>query len=169
MSVLIRPATRDDAEPMSALINPIIAEGATTAHRRPFDAARMRAHYIAPPRLIACVTAWDGEALLGFQSTEFADPDWEGPHMVPEDWGCIGSFVNPDAQGRGVGRALFAATLKAAQVAGAVAIDATIRADNVPGLAYYSRIGFVDYAITRDVPLSDGTRVDRISKRYDIG
>lgn len=154
---------------MSALINPIIAEGATTAHRRPFDAARMRAHYIAPPRLIACVTAWDGEALLGFQSTEFADPDWEGPHMVPEDWGCIGSFVNPDAQGRGVGRALFAATLKAAQVAGAVAIDATIRADNVPGLAYYSRIGFVDYAITRDVPLSDGTRVDRISKRYDIG
>jgi ribosomal protein S18 acetylase RimI-like enzyme len=47
-------------------------------------------------------------------------------------------------------------------------IDATIRADNTGGLAFYSRQGFVDYDRLVGVPLEDGTPVDRLRKRFDI-
>ena len=166
MPITLRPAAPEDAGTLCALLNPIIAAGATTAHRTAFDEGRMIAHYIAPARGAACTTAWEGDRLMGFQALEWADPDWKGWDPVPADWGLIATFVADGARGRGIGRTLFAATLAAARVAGMVAIDATIRADNVPGLAYYSRIGFVDYDRVTGVPLSDGTPVDRIRKRY---
>lgn len=168
MTLTIRPATEDDAQPMCDLLNPIIADGTTTAHRTAFDTARMIGHYIAPPRLACCTTVWDGATLLGFQTVDWPDPDFTGWDSVPDDWGLIGSFVAGTAQGRGVGQAMFAATLDALRHTAMVAIDATIRADNVPGLAYYSRLGFVDYARVAGVPLSDGTPVDRIRKRFRL-
>lgn len=168
MPVLVRPAQPADAQAMCDVINPIIAEGSTTAHRRPFDPARIQGHYIASPRGMSCVTAWDSESLLGFQSIDFADPNDTGPYALPAGWGDIGSFVAPEAQGRGVGRALFAASLDVARQVGLIAIDATIRADNVPGLAYYSGLGFVDYARIEGLALSDGTIVDRIRKRFTV-
>jgi len=82
--------------------------------------------------------------------------------------GCA-SFVASAAAGKGIGQHLFAATKKAAMDAGAAVIDATIRADNVAGLRYYSGLGFVDYDLLKDVPLQDGTRVDRVRKRFDLG
>lgn len=164
----LRPARAQDAGAMCRLINPIIAEGRTTAHRTPFDPERMVARYIAPPRRVCCTTARDAHRLVGFQMLESPDPDWTGWGAVPDDWGLIASFVAGDAQGRGVGRAMFAVTLAAARAAGMAAIDATIRADNAPGLAFYGALGFVAYDRVEGVPLSDGTVVDRIRKRYAI-
>lgn len=168
MTISIRPATRDDAEAMCALLNPIIAEGATTAHRTPFDADRMIAHYIAPDRGASCVSAWDGDRLMGFQALEWPDPDFRGWGAMPTDWGMIATFVADSAQGRGIGQTLFAATRAAARGAGMVAIDATIRADNVPGLAYYGKLGFVEYDRVMGVPLSDRTPVDRVRKVFRL-
>ena len=168
MPFTFRPATNDDAQAMCDLLNPIIAEGTTTAHRDPFDPERMSAHYIAPPRLVSCTTVWEDTRLLGFQMLEWPDPDWDDWGSVPMDWGLIASFVAREAQGRRIGRAMFGATLATARRTGMVAIDATIRADNVPGLTYYSRIGFVDYDRVEGVPLSDGTQVARIRKKFDL-
>lgn len=153
---------------MCAVINPIIAQGTTTAHRRPFDQTRMVDHYIAPPRGLSCVVALRAGLLLGFQAVDWADPAHDGPDPLPEGWGSIGSFVAPEAQGLGLGHALFATTLAAARRAGVIAIDATIRADNRPGLGFYHKLGFRDYAVIRAVPLSDGAPVDRMRKRYDV-
>ena len=50
-----------------------------------------------------------------------------------------------------------------------MAINATIRADNIGGLAFYSRLGFMDHGISRAVPLRNGVPVDRVSKRYVLG
>ena len=63
---------------------------------------------------------------------------------------------------------MFAATLEAARAARVAVIDATIRADNTGGLAFYARQGFVDYDRLVGVPLKDGTPMDRIRKRFDI-
>ena len=68
----------------------------------------------------------------------------------------------------GVGSALFRATRERALALGLTAINATIRADNAGGLAFYSRQGFRDHSVAKAVPLSDGTPVDRISKRYSL-
>lgn len=160
MTLTIRPADFDDAPAMTAILNDIIAIGGSTAHQRPFDTDRMKSHYIAPAELICChVAELDGK-IVGFQSL-----DWAHDHNdMPKGWAVIASFVAGTAAGQGVGKQIFAATRRAAQAAGVQVIDATIRADNTAGLKYYSGLGFTDYAVLRDVPLRDGTSVDRIRK-----
>ena len=41
-----------------------------------------------------------------------------------------------------------------------------IRADHAGGLAFYTRQGFVDYAVAAGAPLRNGARVDRVIKRF---
>ena len=52
--------------------------------------------------------------LLGFQALEWCDPDWPGDDALPADWAVIATYVDPQARQRGVGRALFAETARAA-------------------------------------------------------
>lgn len=162
--MIIRPAHPDDAPQMAALLNDIIAEGGTTAHQTPFDADRMRAHYIAGPTIICCHVAEESGQVLGFQHLDGPEPD----DTDAAGWGYIASFVARQAAGKGIGQLLFAETCKVAAAAGVNAINATIRADNVPGLRYYSGLGFTDFGRLVDVPLRDGTKVDRIKKRFDL-
>ncbi|PRY75663.1 L-amino acid N-acyltransferase YncA [Yoonia maritima] len=163
--MIIRTAAHADAADMTALLNKIITLGGSTAHQTPFGVAQMQSHYIAPSALISCQVAEDAGAVIGFQWLGWAvDPD----DPMPADWGIIASFVSPDAAGKGVGQHLFRATKAAALEAGTKVIDATIRADNVAGLRYYSGLGFQDYDRLRNIPLRDGTPVDRIRKRFDL-
>lgn len=164
----MRPATERDAEGMCRVLNPIIETGGTTAHEKTFDKERMIAEFIAPHRLVCCFLAEEDGQTLGFQSLEWCDPAWNGPGKLPEDWTVIATFVSGAARGKGVGAALFKATRSAAMHHGVTTIDATIRADNVLGLGYYSAMGFVDYDRIAGAPLSDGTMMDRIRKRFDF-
>ena len=162
--IKLQPATSEDADRLAALLNQIIKTGGTTAHLHPFDRERLLNHYLAPPSAISCFVAEVGGTIAGFQALEWSDPNWLGPDSLPADWALIASFVDADFQGRGIGKALFTKTLAAAQSAGARCIDATIRADNQGGLAFYTSLGFTDYSRLRDIPLSDGTLVDQIRK-----
>ncbi|MBP1887174.1 ribosomal protein S18 acetylase RimI-like enzyme [Ensifer mexicanus] len=85
------------------------------------------------------------------------------PRVKPEDDGGNWSKMPTSC---GAGTALFAAAKAHAREAGLEAINATIRADNAGGLAYYAKMGFIDYKVEKAVPLKDGQPVDRISKRY---
>lgn len=165
MTLTIRPATRADAPAMADLINAIIARGGTTAYEIPFDAAAMEAEFISLPQLVSCFLAEHDGKLAGFQSLMrgFEDDD-----PFPDDWGIVGTFARVGGTQRGIGSALFAHTVAAARSANITTIDATIRADNTGGLAFYTRLGFTDYAVLRAKPLKDGTPMDRIRKRYDI-
>ena len=165
MALTVRPARRADAAAMADLINAIIAIGGTTAYEDAFDAASMDAAYISLPQLVSCFVAEDDSRIVGFQGLMRSfDPD----DPLPDGWATIGTFAGVGLTQRGVGGALFAATLEAARVAGIAVIDATIRADNTGGLVFYSRQGFVDYDRLKSVPLKNGTPVDRIRKRFDV-
>lgn len=166
--IKLRPATSEDVDRLAALLNQIIKTGGTTAHLHPFDRERLLNHYLAPPLAISCFVAEVGGTIAGFQALEWSDPNWPGPDSLPADWALIASFVDADFQGRGIGKALFTKTLAAAQSAGARCIDATIRADNQGGLAFYTSLGFTDYSRLRDIPLSDGTLVDRVRKKLIV-
>lgn len=166
--ITTRKARATDAQAMCDLLNPIIREGSTTAHRSEFDAERMQATHIDEPRLIRTTLALEGDDLLGFQLLEWADPAYDGPEALPEGWAVIASFVRSGLQGRGVGQVLWRDTLLAAKRAKVRAIDASIRTDNLPGLAYYSKLGFRDYSSIKGMILSDGTVVDKTRKRFDI-
>jgi L-amino acid N-acyltransferase YncA len=164
MTLTTRRATSNDAEAMAALINEIIAIGGTTAIETPFTRASMDHEFVSGPHVISCIVAEENGDLLGFQvllgSTE------EEP-MLP-GWGSIGTYARVGQTRGGVGSALFAETKKVARAASLHTIDATIRADNTGGLSFYSRMGFVDYDRRVGVSLNDGTRVDRVRKRFDL-
>ena len=166
--MIVRTATPQDAPKMVALLNDIIALGGSTAHQTPFNTARMVDHYITPALGVSCILLEEDGELLGFQSLVMCDPNWQGEDALPTDWAIIATFVSDQARGKGVGRALFDATLTAAKARKIPTIDATIRADNELGLAYYNALGFKDYAILPAVSLADGTKVDRIRKRMDV-
>ena len=164
MTGRIRSAIAQDADQMSALLNGIIAIGGTTAYEDFFDRARMIETYIAAQNVISCIVAERGGEIEGFQGLFRPTP----ADHAPADWAMIATFVRVGRTGGGVGRSLFAESLKRAGAAGAVAIDATIRADNKSGLGFYSRMGFVDYDRLIGVPLKNGKPVDRIRKRFDL-
>lgn len=159
--MIIRPATSADAGAMADLLNAIIAIGGTTAHQSPKSVEQVRSDYIAGPGTISCFVAESEGLVVGFQALG----QWAG---LPDGWGDIGTFVAPGLQAKGTGAALFKATREAAKHAGLTVLNATIRADNIPGLAYYTRIGFVDYAHDPEWSLKDGRKTGRISRRLDL-
>ena len=159
--MLIRPATPADAAAMAEILNQIIAIGGTTAHQHRVTEPAITDWYINGPGLITCHIAESGGKLIGFQAVDRSP-------SLPSGWGDIATFVAPGTQAKGTGTALFAATRTAAKAAGVKTLNATIRADNAPGLAYYARIGFADYAQEPDWRLADGTRVGRVSRRFAL-
>lgn len=159
MSVVIRPAHDADFDAMANLLNKIIAIGGTTAITRPVTPDDLL-EKSRKPQSRWTVAILD-ERLIGFQ--------WIAPNdALPEGAADIASFVDPEIQGQGTGAKLIEATKDAARNLGYAWINATIRADNVPGLAYYSRQGFSDWNRQTGTVLDDGTQVDRIMKRLDL-
>jgi RimJ/RimL family protein N-acetyltransferase len=159
--MIVRPASPADVPDLLAIQNAIIRMGGTTAHEVEMTTDRFITLYTNDATAISCQLAKDEEGIIGFQALGF----YPG---LPAGWADIGTFIDPKRQRSGAGHALFAATLIAAQHRGISVINATIRADNRPGLGYYSRVGFVDYGSDPDYRLKDGARVGRVHKRFDM-
>lgn len=159
----IRPVQDVDAPALADLLNGIIARGGTTAFEEPFTPEALVEDMLTGPDVICCFVAQDDDgSLRGFQSLLRVGG-------LPDGVGDIATFSRVGWARKGTGSRLFAATRQTATEKGLVAINATIRADNVGGLAFYSRLGFTDHDISRAVALRDGTPVDRVSKRYVLG
>lgn len=163
MSFTVRPYAPDDAPALTELLNAVIAKGGTTALQSPFSANRLAQAYLDGPDVHICLVAVDAATnrIEGFQTLGRVP-------TLPDDIGDIGTFARVDGAQRGVGSALFAAMVESARTHGLSAINATIRADNAGGLAFYTKQGFVDHSVTPAVPLGDGTPVDRVHKRYAL-
>jgi len=136
----IRDALPGDIDAMSALLKELTASG---KRKSPDSGAFVRAHYVEDRRKIRCSLAEEKGRVLGFQSLIRADA--ENTYGVEPGWGIIGTHIRPSAARRGVGRALFAVSLKAAADASLEKIDASIANDNPEALAYYEAMGFRTY------------------------
>ena len=157
----IRPVAPGDAAELADLLNAIIARGGTTAFETPFTPGDLDQRYLTGQTVHCCFVAEQDGQLLGFQTLGTQN-------FLPPEIGDIATFTRIGITQSGVGTALFAATTARACALGLSAINATIRADNVGGLAFYSRMGFVDHEVVPAVPLKDGTPVDRIRKRFAL-
>lgn len=158
----LRQACTDDTARLCHLLNAIVRAGGTTAIVRPLTHGEFNDYFLTGPGHLSCVlaTAENGQ-LTGFQALE-----WKGDGN--DGLADIATFIGQGFQAQGVGSALFPVTLEMARDAGVQAINATIRADNAGGLAYYRALGFIDHSVARDVPLLTGQQVDRISKRLRV-
>ena len=147
---------------MADILNPIIDAGGTTAFEDPLGPDDLARIIFDSPDFVSAVVALDAEGkVAAFQYLERLDPP-------ASDVAGIASFARLHPKCPGAGRAMLTATLEAARAANLTAIDAKIRADNVPGLGYYSAMGFQDRSLIKGVPLKDGTPVDRVIKRLTL-
>jgi L-amino acid N-acyltransferase YncA len=158
----IRRAGQLDCAPMAELLNEIIARGGTTVMTEPITrdavAGRMAT---APERSAWHLAEDDAGAVLGFQ--------WIAPHGDLPSGACdIATFVETGRRQIGIGSRLFLATQSAARDMGYAWINATIRADNAGGLAYYRSRGFEHYDQDTGVRLQNGLLVDRLHTRFDL-
>lgn len=160
MTVTVRPMMPDDVAASCVILNDIIEAGGTTAMEVPLSEALFREYYLTGSDHVCCHVAVDvGGEIAGFQ--------WLGiSEDLPPDCADIATFARQERVIRGVGRALFDKTSRVARKLGFVQINATIRADNIPGLSYYSKMGFQDHSVFHSRPLRNGTPIDRISKRF---
>lgn len=158
--LIIRSVTPNDIHEMCELLNEIIDVGGTTANETPFTDEKFRRHYLSGKNHLCCFVAIDElNTPAGFQTMKH-HPD------LPKNWADIATFARMTSKIPGVGTALFSKSKEFAKQAGFAAINATIRADNEGGLAYYEKMGFETYLENNGEPLKDGTIVDRINKRY---
>jgi len=93
-------------------------------------AARMAEPWFDPAGLLVAV---DGERMLGFHWTKQHSPDLGEVYVVG---------ISPDAQGRGIGRALTLAGLHHLAGLGVADVLLYVEADNHAALSTYSRLGF---------------------------
>ncbi|MCR9110158.1 GNAT family N-acetyltransferase [Marivita sp. XM-24bin2] len=147
---------------MAEILDAIIQKGGTTAHTGHVPKGTILEWMHRYPERSAWHIAEDETGnIIGFQ---FLEPH---PDLRPE--ACdIASFVRVGTTGLGVGSKLFDQSKKTAKELGYAWINATIRADNAGGLAYYQSRGFEDYAHHPNQRLDNGFIVDKVSKRYDL-
>ena len=161
-SFTIRPVHSDDIEGMRILLNEIIRIGGTTAITNELSLDETREWFISGDNVVSCFVAVDsGGVIVGFQSLSKYD-------TLPAGWVDIATFASRSRHKSGVGSALFAHTREAASRLGFSAINATIRVENVGGLAYYSRMGFATYLVEDGVPQAHGRVFNREHKRFDL-
>ena len=159
-SLTIRPAHVDDSESMRTLLNEIIRLGGTTAITNELSPDEMREWFISGEKVVSCFVAVDSDgAFVGFQALSKYD-------SLPAGWVDIATFASRSRQKSGVGSALFARTREAASKLGSAAINASIRVDNVGGMAYYSRMGFATYLTEDGDPQAQGRVFNRVHKRF---
>jgi len=139
--VHVREAIVADADAMGEVLEELVAAGQRTSRA---DPDFVRSHYLNHPHRLHCFVGLDERGtILGFQSLKRADES--NPYGTPIGWGIIGTHVRPSAARRGVGAALFAATVVSAREADLPAIEAYIGEANAAALQYYEALGFGTY------------------------
>ena len=161
-SLTIRLAHTDDIEGTRILLNEIIRSGGTTAIINELLPDEMSEWFLSGDKVVSCFAAVDaGGAIVGFQSLSTHGVSRAG-------WVDIATFASRSRHQSGVGSALFAPTREAAARLGFATMNASIRVDNVGGLAYYEKMGFETYLVEAGDPQAQGRAFNREHKRFDL-
>lgn len=138
--MIIRPVRLDDAEALNALYNPFILKTPATFETVPFDVAG-RSRWIearqSNPRHPAFVAEGEAGAILGFASAAPFDPRDAYETSVK-----VSVFVDPAAQGAGLGGGLYAALFERLGGEDIHRAYALIVAPNPASVALHQRFGF---------------------------
>jgi ribosomal protein S18 acetylase RimI-like enzyme len=86
-------------------------------------------------------------------------PAW--PHAITH-CGSLGMGILPAYRRQGIGEALLHACIAKAKVKGITRIELEARADNVPAIRLYEKLGFVHEALKRNAMRFDGVYFDSV-------
>ena len=148
----IRVATRDDAEAMADLYRPIVLDSFISFEAVPPTAAEMAARIsqtlASHPWLVAEV---DGR---------FAGYAYGSAHRARAAyrWSCdVSCYVSPDAQRRGVGKALYTRLIEILKLQGFHAAHAGIALPNAASVALHEAVGFRPVGVYEEVGFKNGS------------
>lgn len=131
--VTLRLARTADAQTMAAMSRDLIESGLDWR----YTPARLAGQMIDPDTV--AVVACEASSIQGFAVMKFGEVD---AHLVLL---CVAR----QRHRRGIGRQLMEWLLKSARVAGTVAIELELRADNAAAEAFYRHLGFVPTHLRR--------------------
>jgi len=150
---MIRPAAPQDAPAIAAIWNTAIRTSTATFTSVQKDIAEIEAR-IAQGLVV--VAGAPGH-LLGFATY--------GPFRAGPGYATVAEhsiYLSPEAQGKGVGRALLSALEDAARRAGIAALIAAIGGENPGAVAFHTACGFVQVGLLPKVGQKFGRRHDLI-------
>lgn len=137
----IRRATVDDAASIRAILEVIAAEKVYSAIDRPFSAGEQRAYLQSlSPREAFFVAEDETGRVIGYQSVD----RWSALFGSMDHVAQLGTFLLPEARGRGTGRALAERSLAFAREAGYAKIVIQVRGSNARAQAFYRNLGFAE-------------------------
>lgn len=155
---VIRPGTLADADGIRTVLNAVVREGGRTIAGRTYTVAQERAFLRAMPKRSVLNVALLGQVVVGFQEVmPYATYTHTMDHV-----GSAGTFILAAVRGRGLGRALSAATWAAARATGYHKLVITVRADNAEAQAFYIRLGFQYCGRLSKQAFVDGQYVDEL-------
>jgi L-amino acid N-acyltransferase YncA len=156
--VKIRRATVGDAESIAAILNGVIAEGNLTVFERPFSAEEEREFISSLGARSVLHVAEVGGKCAGVQSVDLFSP-WIASltHVA-----TMGTWVAPEARGRGLGRALFKESLSFARSNGYSKIVVQVLANNDRALRFYRGQGFTDIGVFKNHAKLSGVFHDEV-------
>ena len=155
----IRRAGVDDADGLATVLRSVVAERVHSAIDRAWTADQQRSYLASLSSREVFHVAIDGSRdIVGYQSLDLYSPILPSMAHV----GQLGTFLVPAWRGRGVGRALFEATVQFAGSAGYRKLVIQVRASNASAQAFYRRLGFVACGRLRAQVLIDHEEDDEI-------
>ena len=159
----VRRASADDAEGIARILEAIAAERVYSAIDRAWPVDQQRAYLasLTPREAFHVAVAPSGE-IVGYQSLDRYSPIL--PTMAHV--GALGTFLLPGWRGRGVGRALFAATTAFAEAAGYRKFVIHVRASNQAAQRFYEKVGFTECGRLRAQVLVDGQLDDEVVMEF---
>jgi len=160
VDLLIRPVRLDDAEEVARILNAAIADGRYTVLDTPLSVEAEREFIASFPQrgVFHVAECRPGGRIVGFQDVSpFATYTTAFDHV-----GVIGTFVDLDWRGQGIGRRLSEATIAAAVAKGYEKLFTYVRADNPAALAFYQAMGFRIVGTAQRQAKINGRYVDEV-------
>jgi dephospho-CoA kinase len=157
-SPVIRRAALADCEGTAAVLNSVVREGGRTITGRTFTPAQERTFFRSLPKRAFLNIVLLGRVVVGFQSVEpYATFTHTMDHVA-----SLGTHMLAAVRGRGLGRALSAATWAEARAAGFSKLVIAVREDNPQAQAFYTGLGFQPCGCLTRQAFVDGKFVDEL-------
>ena len=151
----LRPARPEDAEALAAIYAPHVLAGTVSFETVAPDAATMRERMAASAGLYPWIVAADAGDVLGYAyATRFSE-------RAAYRWAVETTiYIAAGAQGRGVGRTLYAALLATLRAQGFTQGIARIALPNPPSIALHRALGFRHAGDMRAIGWKAGAWID---------